>query len=124
MLIHAAAHSDAFKAVVSEGGSGQSIRDHFENTSTLDAIMGYGPVTAATAIFTSTLPPASLKSEVAKIAPNAVFLVYGENGQGGSEEKPNKLLSRRHASRSRSGRSRTASTSPGSPPSRPSTSAA
>ena len=92
MLIHAAAHSDAFKAVVSEGGSGQSVRDHFENTSTLDAIMGFGPVTAATALFTSTLPPPALKSEIAKIAPAAVFLVYGENGQGGSEEKPNKLL--------------------------------
>ena len=92
MLIHAAAHSDAFKAVVSEGGSGQSIRDQFENTSTRDAIMGYGAVTAATALFTSTLPPPSLKGEIAKIAPTAVFLVYGEDGQGGSEEKPNKLL--------------------------------
>ena len=92
MLIHAAAHSDAFKAIVSEGGSGQSIRDQFENTSMLDAIMGYAAVTAATAIFTSTLPPVSLKSEVAEIAPNAAFFVYGENGQGGSEEKPNKLL--------------------------------
>jgi uncharacterized protein len=92
MLIHAAAHSDAFKAVVSEGGSGQSIRDHFENTSTLDAILGFSAVTAATAVFTSTSPPPTLKSEIAKIAPTAVFLVYGENGQGGSEEKPNKLL--------------------------------
>ena len=27
MLIHAAAHSDAFKAIVSEGASGQSFRD-------------------------------------------------------------------------------------------------
>ena len=54
--------------------------------------MGYSPVTAATALFTSTLPPPSLKSEIAKIAPTAVFLVYGENGQGGSEAKPNKLL--------------------------------
>ena len=31
MLIHAAAHSDAFKAIVSEGASGQSIRDDIEN---------------------------------------------------------------------------------------------
>jgi uncharacterized protein len=89
MLIHAAAHSDAFKAIVSEGASGQSIRDHFVNTSTLDAILGYSAVTAATAVFTSTLPPVSLKSEVPKIAPNAAFFVYGEKGQGGSEVKPN-----------------------------------
>jgi uncharacterized protein len=90
MLIHAAAHSDAFKAIVSEGASGQSIRDQFVNTSTLDAILGYSAVTVATAVFTSTLPPVSLKSEVPKIAPNAAFFVYGEKGQGGSEVKPNK----------------------------------
>ena len=100
MLIHAAAHSDALKAVVLEGGSGQSIRDHFENTSTLDAIMGFGPVTAATALFSSTPPPPTLKSEIAKIAPTAVFLVYGEHGQGGSEVKPNKPSTRPRASRS------------------------
>jgi dienelactone hydrolase len=92
MLIHAAAHSDAFRAIVSEGASGQSVRDQFENRSTLDAILGFSAVTAATAVFTSTLPPPTLKSEIGKIAPTAVFLVYGENGQGGSEEKPNKLL--------------------------------
>ena len=40
MLIHAAAHSHAFKAIVSEGASGQSIRDQFNNVSTRDAVMG------------------------------------------------------------------------------------
>jgi dienelactone hydrolase len=92
MLIHAAAHSDAFKAIVSEGGSGQSMRDQLENTSTLNAVAGYSAVTAATALFTSTLPPPTLKSEVGKITPTASFFVYGENGQGGTEEKPNKGL--------------------------------
>jgi hypothetical protein len=90
MLIHAAAHSNAFKAIVSEGASGQSVRDQFNNTSTFDAITGYAPVTAATAVFTSTLPPPSLKSDVEKITPTAVFFVYGEHGQGGTEEGPNK----------------------------------
>ena len=90
MLIHAAAHSDAFKAIVSEGASGQSIRDHFDTDGTLEAITGYAAVTSATAVFTSTLPPPSLSSEVARIAPTAAFFVYGENGQGGTEEKPNK----------------------------------
>ena len=92
MLIHAAAHSDAFKAVVSEGGSGQSIRDDIANAGLVEGILSGSGITAATAIFTSTTPPPSLKSEIAKIAPTAVFLVYGENGQGGTEEKPNKLL--------------------------------
>ena len=90
MLIHAAAHSDAFKAIISEGGSGQSIRDGLANTSTLEAILGDSMITAATAVFSSTLPPPSLKSEVARIAPTSTFLIYGENGQGGTEEKPNK----------------------------------
>jgi len=44
----------------------------------------------ATALFTNDLPPPSLRSEVAKIAPRAVFFVYGENGQGGTETKPNR----------------------------------
>ena len=89
MLIHAAARSDAFKAIVSEGASGQSVRDQLDNVSTRDAIMGYVPVTAATALFTSTLPPRPLKAEVGRIAPTAAFFIYGENGQGGSETKPN-----------------------------------
>jgi dienelactone hydrolase len=95
MLIHAAAHSKAFKAIVSEGASGQSARDGLANGDTLDSILGGGVNTLATAVFTNTLPPPSLKSEVTKIAPNAVFFVYGENGQGGTEAKPNKLF---HAS--------------------------
>ncbi len=90
MLIHAAAHSDAFRAIVSEGASGQSIRDGLANGDKLDAFLGGGAVTLATAVFTNGLPPPSLKSEIPKIAPNAVFLVYGEKGQNGSETKPNK----------------------------------
>jgi dienelactone hydrolase len=90
MLIHAAAHSNAFKAIVSEGGSGQSVRDG--NGDPRKALLGVGVQTLATALFTNTLPPPSLESEVAKIAPNAVFLIYGENGQGGTEEQPNRLF--------------------------------
>ncbi len=92
MLIHAAAHSDAFKAIVSEGASGQSLRDGLANGDTLDAFLGGAPNTLATAIFTNTLPPPSLKAEIPKVAPAALFLVYGEKGQNGSETGPNKLF--------------------------------
>jgi fermentation-respiration switch protein FrsA (DUF1100 family) len=51
-----------------------------------------GVNTLATAVFTSTLPPVSLKSEVARIAPTAVFFVYGEHGQGGTEAEANELF--------------------------------
>jgi fermentation-respiration switch protein FrsA (DUF1100 family) len=90
MLIHAAAHSDAFEAIVAEGASGQSFRDDRANIGVRDAILESAVVTAATAIFSSDLPPPSLKSEVPRIAPSAVFFVFGENGQGGTEEGPNR----------------------------------
>jgi hypothetical protein len=48
--------------------------------------------TLAVAVFTNTLPPPSLKSEMPKVAPTAVFLIYGEKGQNGSETKPNMLF--------------------------------
>ena len=94
MLIHAAAHSDAFKAIVSEGASGQSMRDGLANGDTLDSVLGGGVNTLAVALFTNTLPPPSLKSEIPKIAPNAVFLVYGEKGQGGSETEAEQAVLR------------------------------
>ena len=43
MLIHAAAHSNAFKAIVSEGASGQSVRDGLANGDMLEAFLGGGP---------------------------------------------------------------------------------
>jgi uncharacterized protein len=57
MLVHAAAHSDAFKAIVSEGASGQSARDGLASGDTLESSLGGGVNTLATAVFTSTLPP-------------------------------------------------------------------
>jgi uncharacterized protein len=92
MLIHAAAHSDAFKAIVAEGASGQSVRDGLANEDAFHYLVGGAVNTLATAVFTNTLPPPSLKNEVAEIAPNAVFFVYGEKGQGGKEKKPNRLF--------------------------------
>lgn len=93
MLIEAAAESDALKAIVSEGGSGRSVRDDLANTDrALDKIMSVvsSGVTVATAVFNNNLPPASLKSLVPQIAPRSVFFIYGEKGQNGTETKPNK----------------------------------
>jgi hypothetical protein len=92
MLIHAAAHSDAFRAIVSEGASGQSLRDELANPGLSGRLLDLPTqvtLTAALTVFGNALPPPSLKGEVAKIAPSSVFLVYGENGQGGSEARPN-----------------------------------
>jgi len=90
MLIRAAADSDAFAAIVSEGASGQSVRDGIANRELGTETLPEASITLATALFTNDLPPSSLKGEVPKIAPHAVFFVYGEKGQGGTETKPNR----------------------------------
>jgi uncharacterized protein len=90
MLIRAAADSDAFKAIVSEGASGQSARDGFANRELSTDLLAEGAITLATALFASDLPPPSLKSQVSKIGPRAVFFIYGGRGQGGTETKPNR----------------------------------
>ncbi len=92
MLIRAAAHSDAFGAIVSEGASGQSLRDELDNPGLSDRLLDLPTqvsLTAALAVLTNRLPPPSLRSEVAKIAPTPVFFIYGEHGQGGTETVPN-----------------------------------
>jgi uncharacterized protein len=91
MLIGAAAESDAFKAVVSEGGSGRSVRDDFANLGWSDpaGLLSQSVLTAAVAVFNNNLPPEHLKELSSRISPRAVFFIYGENGQGGTEKKPN-----------------------------------
>ena len=91
MLIRAAADSDAFKAIVSEGASGQSARDGFANgRASPRTSLAEGALTVAMALFANDMPPPSLKSQVPEIAPRSVFFVYGEKGQGGTETKPNR----------------------------------
>jgi uncharacterized protein len=86
MMIEAAAESNALKAIVSEGGSGRSVRDDLANPGgTWDQIVATAIVTAGTALSTSDTPPADLRSLVPKIE-NPVFFIYGAKGQ--PTEKP------------------------------------
>jgi hypothetical protein len=93
MLIGAAAESDAFKAIVSEGGTSRSVRDDVANldfgVANLPGFAMQGVITAATAVFTNNLPPEDLKGLASRISPRAVFFIYGEHGQGGTERVPN-----------------------------------
>jgi uncharacterized protein len=67
---------------VSEGASSRSVRDELANPgSNWQSLLGNGFATAATALFTSNLPPQTLKSLVPRIAPRPVFFIYGERGQ-------------------------------------------
>jgi dienelactone hydrolase len=87
MMIEAAAESSALRAIVSEGASGRSVRDILANPGrTWQEVLGNSVATAATALFSNNLPPADLRSLVAKITPRPVFFVYGERGQ--SVEEP------------------------------------
>lgn len=80
MMIEAA-ESDALKAIVSESGSGRSVRDEVANPGgAWQELIGTGVATAATALFTNNLPPADLQSLAPEIS-GAVFFVYGERGQ-------------------------------------------
>jgi uncharacterized protein len=81
MMIEAAAESPALRAIMSEGGSGRSVRDILANPETpWMEVIGTGVLTAATALFTDNLPPSDLRSLVPKIS-GATFFVYGEEGQ-------------------------------------------
>ena len=82
MMIEAAAESTALKAIVSEGASSRSVRDELANPgSEWQSVIGNSFATAATALFTSNLPPESLKSLVPRIGPRPVFFIYGERWQ-------------------------------------------
>jgi dienelactone hydrolase len=85
MLIEAAAESTALKAIVSEGGSGRSVKDDWVLGAGWENLVGRGFFTASAALWTSNLPPADLRSLVPKISA-ATFFVYGAEGQ--PEEKP------------------------------------
>jgi dienelactone hydrolase len=81
MMIEAAAENRALRAIVSEGASGRSVRDIVANPGTTwQEVIGNSFATAATAVFSSNVPPADLQSLVPKIG-GSVFFVYGERGQ-------------------------------------------
>jgi uncharacterized protein len=91
MMIQAAAESTAFKAIVSEGGSGRSVRDTIANPGTRwDEVLSMATAALSTALFSNDTPPAPLESLASRIAPRAVFFIYAKHGQGGSETKPNR----------------------------------
>ena len=92
MLIHAAAHSRRIrsdchrrcKRTVAAGRAGQP-----RTGGTTPRPPAAAEPDRAVAVLAYELPPPSLKSEVARIAPTPVFFIYGEHGQGGTETRPN-----------------------------------
>jgi uncharacterized protein len=84
--LDAAAHDRGLKAVVSEGAGIRSVRETFarEGLNPLQVWFQYPfdlTLTLGTMLFSGDPPPPSLEELVPRIAPNAAFFVYGENGQ-------------------------------------------
>jgi len=99
MMIAAAAESTALKAIVSEGGSGRSVRGIVANPGTTwQEVIGNGIATAGTAVFSNNRPPVDLRSLVPKIS-GAVFFVYGERGQPTEEPANRAFYDAAHAPR-------------------------
>ncbi len=86
LMIEAAAVDNVLRAVVSEGAGIRSVRESFvrEGPSAVEVALQY-PMdlvqTVATAVFSGDPPPPSLEELVARISPDAVLLIYGEEGQ-------------------------------------------
>ena len=120
VLLQTAAETDDLQAVVSEGAGIRSVREAVELPG-LDSWITTGVIglsTAATAAFTSDLPPRSLKDLSAEITV-PVFFIHATPGQGG--ENLTRPTTRRRTSPRRSGRPKAATWAP-SAPSRRSTS--
>jgi pimeloyl-ACP methyl ester carboxylesterase len=88
ILIEAAAQSDAFAAIVSEG-AGLRIGE------STDVLTGAGKLltpsfwvlSAATSVFSNQGPPPPLADRIGLIAPRPVFLIYTDPGQGGEKQR-------------------------------------
>ncbi len=92
MLLQAAAESDLFKAVVSEGAGARSFRENLEKPielNTLSELAVSFVLSAGTALFSNHEPPPNLKSLVPRIAPRSVLLIYALHGTGGEEKQLN-----------------------------------
>ena len=85
MLLQFAAETDDLKAVVSEGAGIRSVREAAESSGAEKwaGLPTWGAITAGTAVFSNHSPPPNLKGLVSDIGPEALFLIYADQGQGG-----------------------------------------
>ena len=83
-MLQAAAETDDFKAIVSEGAGVRSVREavHTDGGERLVSSWIFGALTVATAVFTSDLPPPSLADLSGEITEPTLF-IHATPGQGG-----------------------------------------
>ena len=85
-MIDAAAGNAGLRAVVSEGAGLRSARESFDRDGPAlwQKVLQYPQdlmQTASVWVLSGETPPPPLKEQVARIAPRALFLIYGEEGQ-------------------------------------------
>jgi dienelactone hydrolase len=86
MILQAAAETDDFAAVVSEGAGARSVREavHLDGATKVSATQIFSVVTLGAMVFASDLPPPDLEDLSAKVT-EPLLVIYSEHGQGGEE---------------------------------------
>ena len=126
LLLQTAAHTQALRAVVSEGAGQRSLAEHLDNPEVGRVqrwVTGMLAQTAAVAVLSNSRPPESLADLMPRIAPRPVLLIEAAERQPG--RGPQRGLRRSAAApRPSSGRPPRAGTPARSPPRPPNTSSA
>ena len=88
-LLEAAAGNHGLRAVVADGAGERSIRETWlRGTPAALALPEALVQTLSVGVFSDTLPPPSLESVAARIAPSAAFFIYAGHGGGGEDLGP------------------------------------
>jgi hypothetical protein len=87
MLLEAAAQSDGFKAVVSEGAGSRVGDEDVSGPARLLAEPNLAVMTAALTVFSNHGPPPAIVDRIGRIAPRPVFLIYADPGLGGENTR-------------------------------------
>ena len=87
MLIEAAAQSNGFRAIVSEGAGGRVGDEDMSGPARLLAEPNLAVMTAALTVFSNHGPPPPIVDRIGRIAPGAVFLIYADPGLGGENTR-------------------------------------
>ena len=87
MLIEAAAQSNGFSAIVSEGAGGRVGDEDISGPARLLAEPNLAVMTAALTLFSNHRPPPPIVNRIGRIAPRAVFLIYADPGLGGENTR-------------------------------------
>ena len=83
LLIEAAAQSDAYNAVVSEGAGGRMGQEDVKGVEKITTFPTLTVMTAALTVFQNHRHPPDIVDRIGEIAPRPVFLVYTRAGIGG-----------------------------------------